>query len=544
MKKTQKITAITLLLISLSGLTTAGPTINQCSEGRLGNGLFHGGQAQFDTGDVTKGDSVSDYDLSTADVSSCTDMSYMFTGAHSFNQDISSWDTSQVTDMKWMFREAYDFNQDIGSWDTSQVTDMQNMFRNTYSFNQDISSWEPKICSKPSGFAAYSVFKGETSKHPNWGPNSNIDCNDPPSASFTSDSPVLTGEDFGLDASGSSDPDGDSLSFEWDTDNNGNYDDATGNFPSVSRSDDGSYSIGLRVSDGNGGTDTTSSTVTVNNRAPSADFSFSPSNPLTDETVDFDGAVSSDSDGSINSYEWDWTNDGNYEGSGSSPAHSYPDDGSYTVKLRVTDDDGAISTTTKTVNVGNRNPSASFTSDSPVLTQEDLGLDASGSSDQDGSVNTYEWDTDNDGNYDDASGVDPSVSKSDKGDYVVGLKVTDNDGGTSTTSNTVTFTNKFPNPAPIDGATWVQGATLRWSNGTWEQYNNNSQIVNSGSSGPKGSIWVQGTDLHFIDEYGEERRFSGDLVASSVSGPKGALWIQNFRIRYIDENSDERKVVW
>ena len=37
-----------------------------------------------------------------------------------FNQDISSWDVSSVTDMEYMFR-ATPFNQDISSWDVSNV---------------------------------------------------------------------------------------------------------------------------------------------------------------------------------------------------------------------------------------------------------------------------------------------------------------------------------------------------------------------------------------------------------------------------------------
>jgi surface protein len=71
-----------------------------------------------------------------------TDMSFMFVGAHVFNQDISSWETGNVTDMSFMFAGAHVFNQDIGSWETGNVTDMQGMFLAAYAFNQDISSWK------------------------------------------------------------------------------------------------------------------------------------------------------------------------------------------------------------------------------------------------------------------------------------------------------------------------------------------------------------------------------------------------------------------
>ncbi len=75
------------------------------------------------------------------DISSVTDMRYMFFDASFFNQDIGSWDVSSVTNMENMFRRASSFNQDIGGWDVSSVTNMYMMFRSASSFNQDISDW-------------------------------------------------------------------------------------------------------------------------------------------------------------------------------------------------------------------------------------------------------------------------------------------------------------------------------------------------------------------------------------------------------------------
>lgn len=55
------------------------------------------------------------------------------------------------------------------------------------------------------------------------------------------------------------------------------------------------------------------------------------------QSVDFDASASSDPDGNVAEYAWDF-GDG-HTGSGVSPQHSYADPGSYTVKLRVTDDE-------------------------------------------------------------------------------------------------------------------------------------------------------------------------------------------------------------
>ena len=76
------------------------------------------------------------------DVSSVLNMDSMFEEAGSFNQDIGSWNVSNVASMSLMFREADSFNQDIGGWDVSSTSAMDGMFEFTSSFNQDIGSWD------------------------------------------------------------------------------------------------------------------------------------------------------------------------------------------------------------------------------------------------------------------------------------------------------------------------------------------------------------------------------------------------------------------
>ena len=83
-------------------------------------------------------------DISDWDVSSVTDMSYMFCGCKELESfgDISKWDVSNVIDMSWMFYNCKSFNQDISDWDVSKVNNMSYMFTWCESFNQDISSWD------------------------------------------------------------------------------------------------------------------------------------------------------------------------------------------------------------------------------------------------------------------------------------------------------------------------------------------------------------------------------------------------------------------
>jgi len=80
------------------------------------------------------------------------------------------------------------------------------------------------------------------------------------------------------------------------------------------------------------------------NQPPVAVINATPTSGLAPLTVSFNGSSSSDSDGTIASYSWDFGDSTN--ASGVTTSHTYNAAGSYTARLTVTDNDGAVSTAT------------------------------------------------------------------------------------------------------------------------------------------------------------------------------------------------------
>jgi PKD repeat protein len=152
-----------------------------------------------------------------------------------------------------------------------------------------------------------------------------------------------------FDASGSSDPDGTIVSYEWSF---GDGTTASGVRVNKRYNSAGSYTVRLTVRDDRGATDSATKTVTVGtvNQPPQASFTFSPTSPDPGDVVHFDASASSDPDGSITSYTWDF-GDGT-TGSGVTVDHAFPAAGTYTVTLTVRDNEGATDTESKTIQVG------------------------------------------------------------------------------------------------------------------------------------------------------------------------------------------------
>jgi serine protease len=100
---------------------------------------------------------------------------------------------------------------------------------------------------------------------------------------------------------------------------------------------------------GGGGSDREPDTAQAN-FAPIARITASTTDGFASLTVNFNGAGSTDTDGSIAGYAWDFDDDGAVA-TGSSVSHTFLEPGGYNVRLTVTDDDGATGTVLQNIRV-------------------------------------------------------------------------------------------------------------------------------------------------------------------------------------------------
>ncbi len=123
--------------------------------------------------------------------------------------------------------------------------------------------------------------------------------------------------------------------------------------PVLTLADDGGF-YSVEVSNAFGSVTSADAVLTVlpvPNDPPTASFTATPESGLEPLLVSFDASGSSDTDGTIVSYSWDF---GDTQGdTGVTTTHEYASAGTYLATLTVTDDDGDTDSTTTTITVSN-----------------------------------------------------------------------------------------------------------------------------------------------------------------------------------------------
>ena len=180
-----------------------------------------------------------------------------------------------------------------------------------------------------------------------------------PTANFTYTPENPSTQDLIQFTDTSTDYDGTIVSWWWDFDDGTN---STLQNPTHKYADNGTYDVSLTVTDDDGAKSTVQKQIAVDNVPPVADFTYSPSNPFTIDTIQFVD-TSTDYDGTIVSWWWDFDDGAN--STLQNPSHKYVNDGSYEVNLTVTDDDGYEDTKIKTIVVKVNQPPKIPTVDGP-----------------------------------------------------------------------------------------------------------------------------------------------------------------------------------
>ena len=254
-----------------------------------------------------------------------------------------------------------------------------------------------------------------------------VAANVPPTAAFTTAHSYLVGS---FNATGSGDTDGTIVSYAWDF---GDTTTGTGATVQHTYATGGTYTVTLTVTDDQGATAVASHPVTVAaNVPPVAAFAST----VLGMTASFDGSSSSDIDGNVAGYAWSFGD--TTTGTGATTQHTYASNGTYTVTLTVTDDQGATNAISHSVVINTNSPApvAAFT---PTCTNLSCSFNGSGSSDAGGTITSYSWAFGDGGS---GTGVSASHAFAAAGDYAVTLTVTDNHGTVGSTTATVS-----PRPA-------------------------------------------------------------------------------------------------
>ncbi|MCB1055579.1 MAG: choice-of-anchor A family protein, partial [Acidobacteria bacterium] len=167
--------------------------------------------------------------------------------------------------------------------------------------------------------------------------------------------------------------------------------------------------------------------------------------------ITFDGSASSDRDGTVVAWAWDFDGDGAFDdGSGASADFAFDEDGTYTIRLRVTDDSGEQDFASAEVVVSNLAPVVDAGPDQ-VLTEGDAATLLATVFTDAGALDTHTATVDwGDGTV--GSGVVDDVSNTvaaghdypDDGVFPVEVCVTDDEGATGCDTLTITVENAVP----------------------------------------------------------------------------------------------------
>ena len=203
---------------------------------------------------------------------------------------------------------------------------------------------QPRIVNAVVDMGAYEFSSGSAGGGGGGGGGGGTAINRPPVAIVSSVPAAGDPLTVDFDASGSTDPDGDALTFAWVF---GDGTSGTGKTVSHKYAANGTYKVILTVSDGRGGVAAKEFDVAVSagaaNGVPTAFLGYTSdaNDPLT---VHFDASGSSDPDGDVLTFAWDFGD--TQTATTATATHTYAVAGTYAVVLTVNDGRGGVKSVT------------------------------------------------------------------------------------------------------------------------------------------------------------------------------------------------------
>ena len=256
--------------------------------------------------------------------------------------------------------------------------------------------------------------------------------------------------------------------------------------------DNGTYTATVVLTDNFGVTATGSSTVIVNNVAPTVSAG---GNRTVNEggTVTLTGTISDP--GTLDTFTYNWhvvSSNGQAVSDGTAQNFSFTplDNGTYTVTYTVTDKDGGVGTDTVVITVHNVAPTVSAGGNQTV--NEGSAVTLTGTVNDPGILDTFTYDwhvvSSNGQVVGDGTAQNFSFTPLDNGTYTVTYTVTDKDGGVGTDTAVITVHNVAPTVNAGPNGTATESVPI--SGGP-----NPNDFVGSGSfSDPGADTWTATVD--------------------------------------------------
>jgi PKD repeat protein len=234
---------------------------------------------------------------------------------------------------------------------------------------------------------------------------------------------------------------------------------------SHSYSDNGDYSGTVTVTDSNGDSHSVVLSVHIDNQPPEVSVTADVLTVDEGSPLELSGSFYDPGTADTHTFQWDF-GDGTTASDLLDQTHIFNDEGSYVVKLTVTDDDSASGVVEVPITVNNVAPTAVLGNSGPTAEGSEVTVSFSDMFDPGTSDTfTYSFDWDNDGTYEIVDQLDPSAVHTwpDEGLYMVNGMIKDNDGGYTEYTTTVMIYNVAPTADFSDSGTAVEGSPVTFS---------------------------------------------------------------------------------